>query len=176
MPKKRAKPKMHPGSFTPAQIAAANRARDNGGSNTPKAVLGAFAPEMITAAGIALQPVTMATILMLQRIDSGLLKKDSNFEVEDILRALVIFTHPIDATRALVARKRADGSMPEFDDAVFDAAKSIPAASMLAIGEALNKALTTAFATMVPHGVGKDSPPDSPFPAAPTPGPDSAGS
>lgn len=168
--------KWHPAALVPEQIAAASAVRDSGGSQTPKAVLHAFAPDVLSAAGMEFQPITMSTILLLQKVDNSLLKKDAGFSVEDILNALYIVSHDIRAVRALLAQRGPSGGRQAFEDAVFEMAIAIPARAIGVIGEALNQALTDAFATLVPHGINKGSNPDSPFPAAPTPGPDSAGS
>jgi hypothetical protein len=157
-------------------IDTASAVRDSGGSKTPKAVLNAFAPDKIIAGDMELQPVTMSVMLQLQKLESGLLKTDADFSIRDIANALFVLTTPIKVVRDLLSHRAPDGSFPKFAAAVDLMADEVPVKFLPQIGKTINRALTEAFSTLVPHGVEKGTNPDSPFPEARTPDPGMAGS
>jgi len=157
--------------YSAQQIADGARARDKASQSTPRAVVDAFFPDRVLAGDLPLQPVTMSVIIALQKVGSGLLKTETVEELamEDIAKALYIFTSPIAAVRQQI-------SCGTFADAVDDLADQIPANLLPPIGKLLNAHLTEAFATAIPHGPKDRSDASSPFPPARTPEPGTVGS
>ena len=157
--------------FSDKQIRAGAAARDRASKSTPKAVVDAFLPDQVLAGNLPLNPVTMSTIIALQKINSPLLKTEdaSGLEIASIAEALYIMTQPI----AMVRRLITTGGFPK---AVEEMADCIPAALLAPIGELLNKHLTDAFSTAIPYGPKDRTDPSSPFPEGRTQGPATDGS
>ena len=156
--------------YTPEQIAAGTKARNSASQSTPVAVVNAFFPECVLAGDLPLLPVTMSVVIALQKVGCKLLLSGDakDLDMESIAQALYVMTTPIAEVRSRIG----SGT---FASAVDVLADSIPASLLAPVGQLLNKHLTDAFATAIPFGPDK-SDPSSPFPAARTQGPGSAGS
>ena len=157
--------------FSDKQIRAGAAARDRASKSTPKAVVDAFLPDQILAGNLPLNPVTMSTIIALQKINSPLLKTEnaSALDIASIAEALFIMTQPIVKVRGLIV----SGG---FRTAVDRMADEIPVALLPPIGELLNKHLPDAFSTAIPYGPKDRTDSSSPFPEGRTQGPATDGS
>jgi hypothetical protein len=144
-----------PQGFSPEQVSAAVAARDKSTESTPRAVVNAFVPDQVMAGTLVLQPVTMSTILLLQKISSTVLKSDDadTFNLRDIASALFILTQPAPHVRMLIQSAELDSAV----DALMD---TVPAAVLPQLGALINAHIETAFSTAVPMGPkgGADSP------------------
>jgi hypothetical protein len=89
--------------------------------------------------------------------------------MKDLADALFIMATPVAEVRSRIF----DGS---FDNAVAILADQVPANLLPALGKLLNKHLEAAFSAAIPYGPSDRSDANSPFPAARTPEPGTAGS
>lgn len=154
--------------FTPAQVEAADKARERSTQSTPTVVIDAFLPSRVMAGDVAFQPMTMSVIMALQRVGSGLLRADAHFSMSDIANALWIMITPIADVRAALAQEPQPGVFPAMARAVDAMTDSIPVNLIPKLGELLNARLVDAFKTAVPYGVDKSTGADGDFPAART--------
>jgi hypothetical protein len=107
---------------------------------TLQAVLNPLSPEHAATGDLPLQPVTMSTILCLQKIRSGVIQSDDSktFSMRDIANALFVLTQPIQHVRSLIA-------CSEFEAAVDVFCDSIPASLLPKLGGAINTHIAAAF-------------------------------
>jgi hypothetical protein len=133
------------------QIAAAEAARDQCSHKTPAVILDAFLPEQIKVGNIALNPVTMSTIMVLEKLQSPFLGGGAEMKYQHIAEALCVFSQPIatvrEALRNGTFQALVDSLADQLDMAVL--AKAVPA-----IAEHIGKA----FETSIPYGEGKTGP------------------
>ena len=134
----------------------AKRAKKRSAGGTPKAVLDAFFPETIRVGELALQPMTMAHALCLERLESPVLDRIQESTLEDAAKAVYVLTLPSDQAMAAVADRAA------FDARFAEFCARIPIAEVKGVAEKLVQQLQAAFATFIP------SSPDGepPFPEA----------
>lgn len=135
-----------PGHFTPAEIAAVNRAAEPG-ARTPKVVLDAFLPRPLDLDGQPLQPLTMGVFMILQKCGCRLVGDEAEREQADNYDAALagyVLTHTIEQglTLANLAPDRRQLAVYEF-------AHRVPAAAMLSFGEKLGAHMRATFATVI---------------------------
>lgn len=148
--------------FTAAEVAAAKAAQGRSESSTPRAIVDAFAPDRTEIGGFTLQPCMASTIILLTKTGSALLKGDeaAEFPLEDVFRALFIFSRPIDEVRDIISR----GGMEAAVHAITDI---FPPAHIPALAAALNTRIVEAFSTLVPHGAKGEGEGSGNFPETP---------
>ena len=142
----------NPDAFvSPAEAAAAKRAGEKAQVRTPREVLDAFAPLPLQIGKLQLQPLTLASLMVLERIESPL--ADENFgpetevTVADTLNVLFIQTRtPAESMRLI------GGGRAEFDAAVLELASGIDLRELPRLTLVLRETFTRAFAALVGGG------------------------
>ncbi len=171
---KTAQPKR--GGFTPAQIAAGNAAREKASNGTPAAVLAAFSPQAVIAGDYQLPPLTMSTLIELQKLRNPMIATSAEqaaaVSLLDIARALFVLVTPVAEARRMIAQPGRE----EFDEAVNAMTDGIPPRLVPELAGIVERHIASAFDTVVPHGKGGGGDADSPFAPRPTPETASGGS
>jgi hypothetical protein len=144
--------------LAPAQIEAALEARDHANSGVPTPVLDAFFPVPVTVADLTLQPLTLATYMLLEKINSPLIS-GTDIKVEDVLRGVLLLSLPLSAARKLVF----DGA--SFDAAVWGLGEQVPARELKSVGEKIAAHIAASFAAIIPD-LGGSGLGEHPSPAA----------
>lgn len=133
-------------AFSANEIAAMDRSGERG-HRTPRKVLAAFYPKPIEAAGIRLRPLSLASFMLLEAIESPLLEEGAEISIRDLSAAVYVLAHDETATGALVAESRA-----RFDAAVLAFAAGVPPQSLRELGAAVGQAVAAAMSTVLPTG------------------------
>jgi hypothetical protein len=113
-------------------------------SRNPKKVVAAFAAAGAKVAGIQLRELTISTIILLEKLDSPLLKQIDGKTVPlsdfDMMRLIYVLCRPsADCLRLLEDRT--------FDAAVLTFCETIPPTALPAIGEQINRLFYRAMST-----------------------------
>lgn len=171
------------GGFSPAAVKAATAALDKSGKGTPAIVLEAFLPERLSVGDLPLAQINIDHLMALQIGAPGILRESdpTKFDIAEIMRALFICTQDQDLTEELLAVRALDDItgkvvFPRFDAAVRQLARGLQPSILLLVAPKLDAAICAAMKPAVPFGVDKSTNPGSPFPAARTQGPGTAGS
>jgi hypothetical protein len=131
-------------TFSPEQLAAAQTTLNAAASRTPSRVLDAFFPEIIVAAGLTLQPFTLGSYMLLEKVGSPLIS-GGDVRAADVATAAVLLSLPAARARSLAADRAA------LDAAAFDFADRLAPTDLATLGERIAQHLNAAFAT-VPGG------------------------
>jgi hypothetical protein len=109
-------------------------------------VLDAFAGAPITCGDLVMAPLSLASFMLLERIESPLVEGNGSIEVTaaDTAAAIYVLTRPVDETLALLGQGR-----EAFDCAVYALAARLTATELPAIGLKLRAVIQAAFATVV---------------------------
>jgi hypothetical protein len=133
--------------FSPEVRAAIHSASAERGN--PARVVEAFTQggPIPIAAGVEIRTVTMATYLLLEKIQSPLVSSQEADGVAliDIGRALVVLTKPVREVREILAKDR-------LDDAAFEIMDCIRPSELSRLGPAISAAISSAFQTVVGGG------------------------
>ena len=115
-------------------------------NRNPKRVVEAMTDGPMTVAGITLRPVTAATMLILQKLESPLINAEPGQEPKmsdlDVLRLVYALSHPAQECFGLV-------NSGEFDAAAVGAADAIPVSKLPEVGAAINRIFEKAFSTIL---------------------------
>lgn len=116
-------------------------------SQQPKKSIAALSAVGGDMGGIHLREFTSSTLVILQQIDSPLLrlaagKKNVHFSDLDALRIIFTLSHPPAESFALLS-----GGKARFDSAVLEFGDKIPVAAFPALGQAVIKLFTKAAST-----------------------------
>ena len=145
-------------------------------ARNPKKVVDAFAAAGAKVVGVELREFTMSTIILMEKIDSPLLKprkRDGGVDLSNIevLRLVYILSKPpAECFRALSAGSAA------FDEAVMEFGGSIPISETLELGRRITELFARAMSTAPGGSPGKKKAMSPTSPASPDRGTDSAGS
>ena len=140
--------------FSKRHVDAAIAARDRARAGTTKEVAIA-----LLADGSEFQPVTLATVLVLEKIKSPfIIGTTIAAPILEITRALYVLSNPIDDVDKIVARSMADEKHPLsiFDAQVHLFARNIPLDRLKDLGAKIDAHISRAMSTAIPHG---ESPP-----------------
>lgn len=115
----------------------------------PKRVVKAFLPDDTCVAGLTLQPFTVGTILLLEKLNHPLVRDDLKREMtnQEVLTLVYVLTHPVPATNALLHQ-----GPSAFDAAVMDFASTIPVGALRPLGLAIRRHFEAALATATSGG------------------------
>ena len=115
----------------------------------PKRVVKAFLPEPITVGTLKLQPFTVGTVLLLERLDHPLMddKAKADMTNDEVMTLVYVLTRPVAESNALYQK-----SPDDFAAAVLDFAAQIPLAELRPLGEAIRRHFADAVATVMPLG------------------------
>lgn len=110
----------------------------------PKRVVKAFLPSEPAPAGLKLQPFTVGTVLLLEKLEHPLVddavKRDMSNQ--ETLTLVYVLTHPVPETNALLNQG------PEaLDAAVMEFAGRIPVSELRPLGQAIRRHFEAALAT-----------------------------
>jgi len=119
-------------------------------STTPKSILAALFPDVVTVAGLRLQPVSAVHYLALERLENPLIVQGIDTTTSDLIEALLILSLTPDQIRTLLAE-----GLAAVEPRVLDLAGRISAADLPGMTQALLAHIATAFDTAVP-GKGAD--------------------
>lgn len=138
---------------SPAEAAAAKTALERSKVRTPQEVLDAFAPLPIDFAGQRLRPLSLASFVVLERLDSPFADDQlsagtlAEIKAEDMaLVAYVLTRDPVDVLDLIAQGRHA------VDRAVLTFVADIPAEQIRQLGEAIGRIIVRAFATVVGGG------------------------
>ncbi len=135
-------------SFSPAEVAAAARAQKAAKVRTPPEVIDAFAPTLLSVGEVVFQPLTLGSLMVLEKIGSPL--ADENFgpgsevTTNDLMGVVLVLTRPPADSLAIIGR-----GQDEWDRACLALASRFTPADIAALGLKLRETFTRAFATVI---------------------------
>lgn len=135
-------------SFSPAEVAAASRARKAAKVRTPPEVIDAFAPSLLSVRDVVFQPLTLGSLMVLERIGSPLADEnfgpDTEVTTQDLMAVVLVLTRPPADSLAILGR-----GQDEWDRACLALASRFEPADIAALGLKLRETFTRAFATVI---------------------------
>lgn len=118
-------------------------------STTPKDVLAALFPDVVTIAGLQLQPVSAIHYLALERLENPLIVSGLETTTDDLIEALLVLALTPEQVRALLAQ-----GLPAVEARVLDLAGRIAATDLPGLTDVLLRHIAAAFATAIPAAAG----------------------
>ena len=126
-------------------------------SKNPKIVVDAFLPDLLAIGETTLRPITMGTLLILEKIDSPLVndaaiaaakRNKGKFTVklsnDDVARVVFVLTHSGKESLVLLS-----GGRQAFDSAVYEFLDRIPVSDMPKLGGLITEHFSRAFSTVI---------------------------
>jgi hypothetical protein len=134
----------------------------------PAVVRQAFLSTPIKVGAIELRPLTLATYMLLEEIESPLIEEAGTgveeFSIRDMAAAVYVLSQPEDAVMASIEKGR-----PQFKGTVLKWAAKVPAPDLMALGQAVAQQLADAMATVLPTTEKKSPGKPKKSPSAATP-------
>lgn len=134
--------------FSAAEQAAID-ASMAGTHRNPAVIRQAFLANPITVGSITLRPLTLATYMLLEEIESPLIEEAGTgvgeFSIRDMGAAVYVLSQPEETVMAAIEKGR-----PHFNRVVLKWAAKVPAPDLMALGQAVARQLADAMATVLP--------------------------
>ena len=136
-------------------------------TTTPKKILDAIFPDVVTVAGLRLQPVTALHYLALEKLENPLVVRDLETTSKDLVEAIMVLSLAPNEVREIMQQ----GTL-FVENAVLELAERIKAADLPGISQALLQHIYSAFDTAVPSATEGEVRPLAPASSLPpsTPG------